>query len=49
MRKNSLALSPTSVDEKATCKDFLQVQEEGLRKVERNTAFYSLEAIIAAL
>ena len=35
------------VDEKATCKDFLQVQEEGLRKVERNTAFYSLEAIIA--
>jgi len=31
----------------ATCKDFLQVQKEGERKVKRNLTFYSLEAIIA--
>ena len=35
------------VDQKATCKEFLQVQEEGSRKVERSISFYSLEAIIA--
>ena len=34
-------------DNKSTCKDFLQVQKEGKREVERNTSFYSLEAIIA--
>ena len=34
-------------DQSATCKDFLQVQKEGKREVERNTSFYSLEAIIA--
>jgi len=31
----------------ATCKEFLQVQKEGEREIKRNTAFYSLEAIIA--
>src|SRR4030042_5882034 len=34
-------------DQKATCKDFLQVQKEGGREVKRNASFYSLEAIIA--
>ncbi|MDP2668235.1 MAG: virulence RhuM family protein [bacterium] len=34
-------------DMTATCKDFLQVQKEGDREIKRNTAFYSLEAIIA--
>ena len=34
-------------DQKSTCKDFLQVQQEGNRKIRRNTAMYSLEAIIA--
>ena len=33
--------------ESATCKEFLQVQKEGEREIKRNTAFYSLEAIIA--
>jgi hypothetical protein len=35
------------IEEKATCKDFLQVQDEGERQVERNLTMYSLEAIIA--
>ena len=35
------------VDQKATCKDFLQVQQEGSREIKRNTTMYSLEAIIA--
>src|SRR3989339_44240 len=34
-------------DQKATCKDFLQVQNEGGRDIERNSKMYSLEAIIA--
>ena len=34
-------------DHKSTCKDFLQVQQEGEREVKRSTSFYSLEAIIA--
>ncbi|OHB77654.1 MAG: cell filamentation protein Fic [Planctomycetes bacterium RBG_16_55_9] len=34
-------------DQTATCKDFLQVQQEGDRTVKRNASFYSLEAIIA--
>lgn len=34
-------------DQKSTCKDFLQVQQEGEREVKRSTSFYSLEAIIA--
>lgn len=35
------------VDRKSTCKDFLQVQQEGDREIKRNTAMYSLEIIIA--
>ncbi|MDO8582036.1 MAG: virulence RhuM family protein [bacterium] len=35
------------VDQEATRKDFLQVQEEGGRSIERNTKLYSLEAIIS--
>ena len=31
----------------STCKEFLQVQIEGNRKVERNIKFYNLDAIIA--
>jgi len=34
-------------DQTATCKDFLQVQDEGGRAVERKIRLYSLEAIIA--
>lgn len=33
--------------EKATCKDFLQVQKEGKRSVKRSLRYYSLEVIIA--
>lgn len=33
--------------EAATCKDFLQVQKEGSRKVERKKKFYNLDAIIS--
>jgi hypothetical protein len=39
--------SDGEIDFKSTCKDFLQVQQEGSRKVKRTSAFYSLEAIIA--
>jgi hypothetical protein len=35
------------VSEVSTCKDFLQVQVEGERKVTRNTTCYSLELVIA--
>ncbi|PIQ73564.1 cell filamentation protein Fic [Candidatus Roizmanbacteria bacterium CG11_big_fil_rev_8_21_14_0_20_36_8] len=35
------------IDPSATCKDFLQVQNEGGRKIERTTKMYSLEVIIA--
>jgi hypothetical protein len=35
------------LDEKATCKDFLQVQNEGGRKVRRERKFYNLEVILA--
>lgn len=33
--------------EDATCKDFLQVQTEGAREVERNQKFYNLDAVIS--
>lgn len=33
--------------ESATCKDFLQVQKEGVRMVERNQKLYNLDAIIS--
>src|SRR3989338_5788394 len=35
------------IEQEATCKDFLQVQSEGGRTIERNIKMYSLEAIIA--
>ncbi len=35
------------LDELSTCKDFLQVQNEGGRKVKRSQKFYNLDAIIA--
>ena len=35
------------IETEATCKDFLQVQKEGNREVERKAIMYSLEAIIA--
>jgi hypothetical protein len=35
------------LDEVSTCKDFLQVQKEGSRKVERKQKFYNLDAIIS--
>jgi hypothetical protein len=35
------------LDEEATCKDFLQVQKEGLREVKRTQKFYNLDAIIS--
>lgn len=35
------------LEEDATCKDFLQVQKEGSRMVERNQKFYNLDAIIS--
>jgi len=31
--------------EEATCKDFLQVQTKGTRKVQRSRRFYNLDAI----
>lgn len=35
------------LQEDTTCKDFLQVQKEGSRMVERNQKFYNLDAIIS--
>lgn len=35
------------LQESATCKDFLQVQTEGSRQVERKRKFYNLDAIIS--
>ena len=35
------------LEEKATCKDFLQVQIEGGREVKRKRAYYNLDAIIS--
>ena len=35
------------LEEDSTCKDFLQVQTEGKRQIERVRKFYNLEAIIA--
>src|SRR4030067_451254 len=35
------------LDELATCKDFLQVQIEGNRQVERKQRFYNLDVIIS--
>jgi hypothetical protein len=35
------------LDEGATCKDFLQVQKEGSREVNRKVKFYNLDAVIS--
>ena len=35
------------LDEKATCKDYLQVQVEGIREVKRSRKYYNLKAITA--
>ena len=35
------------LNEEATCKDFLQVQQEGNRSVSRNAKFYNLDAVIS--
>ena len=35
------------LNEIATCKDFLQVQKEGNRQVERKQKFYNLDAVIS--
>lgn len=35
------------LDENSTCKDFLQVQTEGERKVSRKRKHYNLDAIIS--
>lgn len=35
------------LQEKATCKEYLQVQTEGKRRVTRNTKFYNLDLIIS--
>jgi len=35
------------LDEAATCKDFLQVQTEGARQVQRSRKYYNLDAIIS--
>lgn len=39
--------SEGELDENSTCKDFLQVQLEGARTVNRNQKFYNLVAVIA--
>ncbi len=35
------------LEEKTTCKDYLQVQKEGKRKINRKLRFYNLDAIIS--
>ena len=35
------------LDEKATCRKFRQVRQEGSRQVERELTFYNLDAIIS--
>ena len=35
------------LDEKATCKDYLQVQKEGKREINRKQRFYNLDSIIS--
>ena len=35
------------MDEKATCRKFRQVRQEGNRQVERELIFYNLDAIIS--
>jgi len=35
------------IDESSICKEYLQVQKEGKRKVQRKQLFYSLDAILS--
>gem|GEM_PF-5146837 len=35
------------LEEISTCRDFLQVQKEGNRQIERNQTFYNLDVIIS--
>jgi hypothetical protein len=35
------------LQEASTCKEFLQVQAEGKRRIERKRKFYSLDAILS--
>lgn len=35
------------LEEQATCKDFLQVEKEGTRNVNRNRKYYNLDVIIS--
>jgi prophage maintenance system killer protein len=37
----------SEVDKESTCKDYLQVQQEGRRLVKRNQKFYNLDAILS--
>lgn len=39
--------SDKELEESATCKDYLQVQLEGVREVNRNLTYYNLDMIIA--
>jgi hypothetical protein len=39
--------SEGELNENSTCKDYLQVQNEGIRQVQRNVSHYNLEVIIA--
>lgn len=39
--------SDGELDENSTCKDFLKVQQEGARTVNRNQKYYNLDAVIA--
>lgn len=41
------SLNEAELDETATCKNFLQVQNEGNRQVERTQRFYNQDAIIS--
>ena len=39
--------SEGEIDAVSTCKEYLQVQKEGKRKVERKILFYNLDAILS--
>lgn len=39
--------SDAELEQTATCKDFLQVRQEGQRQVQRNTKHYNLDAVIS--
>ena len=41
------AYSEGELDERATCKEFLQVRREGVREIKRMQKFYDLDVIIS--